>query len=375
MKPSVDIVPDLSTINSIDWNQLVHPNNPFCTHAFLLTLESSGSVGGRSGWQPCHVVVKEGDRLIAGMPLYLKTNSYGEYIFDWGWADASERAGIPYYPKLVSAIPFTPATGDRLLVHPDYSRQELEPVLINVAMQLAEQLNAHSIHWLCVSDAIPPAPNLHRRQTLQFHWNNPGVSSFDDWLQLFKTKDRKKIRAERRKAHCGVDRIACVKGVDLTTEQISMIWSCYRDTISRKWGQPYMKRGFFEALRDSLAPLTRVFFAYKNEAIVASSLCFERGKHLYGRYWGATDDIDSLHFELCYHQPIEYCIQHGLTKFEAGAQGEHKLKRGLLATSVYSWHWLEHSGLHHGVGEFLQDEIEVTQRNIVHYNAHSPLKP
>ena len=375
MKPSVDIVPDLSTINSIDWDRLVHPNDPFCTHAFLLTLESSGSVGGRSGWQPCHVVVKEGDQLIAGMPLYLKTNSYGEYIFDWGWADASERAGIPYYPKLVSAIPFTPATGDRLLVHPEYSRQELEPVLINVAMQLAEQLNAHSIHWLCTSGATPPSPNLHRRETLQFHWNNPDVSSFEDWLQLFKTKDRKKIRAERRKAHCGVDRIECVKGIDLNTEQISMIWNCYRDTISRKWGQPYMKKGFFEALKESLAPLTRVFFAYKNEKIVASSLCFERGKHLYGRYWGATNDIDSLHFELCYHQPIEYCIQHGLTKFEAGAQGEHKLKRGLLATSVYSWHWLEHPGLHHGVGEFLQDEIEATQRNIAHYNAHSPLKP
>ena len=136
-----------------------------------------------------------------------------------------------------------------------------------------------------------------------------------------------------------------------------------------------MQKAFFEALKESLAPLTRVFFAYKNGHIVASSLCFQRGKHLYGRYWGATDDIDSLHFELCYHQPIEYCIQHGLTKFEAGAQGEHKLKRGLLATSVYSWHWLEHPGLHHGVGEFLQDEIEHTQRNITHYNAHSPLKP
>ncbi len=353
----------------------MHPDDPFCTHAFLVTLESSGSVGGRSGWQPCHVVIKEDNALIAAMPLYLKTNSYGEYIFDWSWADASERAGIPYYPKLVSAIPFTPATGDRLLVHPEYSRQELETVLIDVAMQLSEQLNAHSIHWLCIQNSTPPNPNIHRRETLQFHWNNPGVSSFEDWLRLFKSKDRKKMRAERRKAHTGVDRIECVEGIDLTTEQISMIWNCYRDTISRKWGQPYMQKGFFEALKGSLAPLVRVFFAYKNEQIVASSLCFTRGNHLYGRYWGATENIDSLHFELCYHQPIEYCIQRGLTKFEAGAQGEHKLKRGLLATSVHSWHWLEHPGLHHGVGEFLQDEIEATQRSIAHYNAHSPLKP
>ena len=163
--------------------------------------------------------------------------------------------------------------------------------------------------------------------------------------------------------------------LDLTTEQISMIWNCYRDTISRKWGQPYMQRGFFEALKGSLAPLVRVFFAYKNGNIIASSLCFTRGNHLYGRYWGATEDIDSLHFEMCYHQSIEYCIKHGLTKFEAGAQGEHKLKRGLLATSVYSWHWLEHSGLHNGVGEFLVEEVEATRQSIDRYNAHSPLKP
>lgn len=375
MKPSVDIIPDLSTINPQDWDVLVPPNDPFGTHAFLSTLESSGSVGGNSGWNPCHIVLKEGDRLIAAMPLYLKTNSYGEYIFDWGWAEASERAGIPYYPKLVSAIPFTPASGDRLLVHPDRQRSELEPILIDVAMQLAEQLNAHSIHWLCVRHPTPPVSQLHRRETLQFHWNNPNVLSFEDWLQLFKTKDRKKIRAERRKAFAGVDRIECVHGKDLTPEQISLIWNCYRDTISRKWGQAYMKESFFTALSTTLAPLVRIFFAYKEKQIVASSLCFERGKHLYGRYWGSTEDIDSLHFELCYHQPIEYCIQHGLTKFEAGAQGEHKLKRGLLATSVFSWHWLEHPGLHHGVGEFLTEEIDATQRNITHYNAHSPLKP
>ena len=375
MKPSVDIVPDLSAIAPKDWDALVHPNDPFGTHAFLSTLEASGSVGGRSGWNPCHIVLKEGDRLIAAMPLYLKTNSYGEYIFDWGWADASERAGIPYYPKLVSAIPFTPASGERLFVHPARERSEIEAILIDVAMQLAEQLNAHSIHWLCVRHQSPPVSSLHRRETLQFHWNNPAVTSFEEWLQLFKTKDRKKIRAERRKAHCGIDRVECVQGKDLTAEQISMIWNCYRDTISRKWGQAYMQEGFFTALRTTLAHLVRVFFAYKKDQIIASSLCFERGKHLYGRYWGATEDIDSLHFELCYHQPIEYCIQHGLTKFEAGAQGEHKLKRGLLATSVYSWHWLEHPGLHHGVGEFLREEIDATQRSIAHYNTHSPIKP
>jgi hypothetical protein len=246
---------------------------------------------------------------------------------------------------------------------------------MDVAMQLAEQIGAHSIHCLCVRASKPPLSHFHKRETLQFHWNNPGVASFPDWLGLFKTKDRKKIRAERRKAQVGVDQILCVEGKDLSKEQIAMIWHCYRDTTSRKWGRPYMQEGFFQALNGPLANLVRVFFAYKDERIVASSLCFQRGKHLYGRYWGATEDIDSLHFELCYHRPIEYCIQHGLTKFEAGAQGEHKLKRGLLATSVHSWHCLLHPGLHQGVGAFLDEEIKATQHSIQVYNDHSPLKP
>lgn len=374
MKPSVDIVSDISTINPDQWDSLVDPNDPFCTHAFLSTLEYSGSVGQQSGWLPCHIVIRLGQRLIAAMPLYLKNNSYGEYIFDWGWADASERAGIPYYPKLVSAIPFTPASGKRLLVHPDEDSGKWETVLINVAFQLAEQSAAHSIHWLCIDRHHPPSEVLHPRYTVQFHWHNPDVDSFDAWLGLFKSKDRKKMRAERRKAQQGVSDIRCVEGKDLTDHQITTLWNCYQDTLSRKWGRPYLRQGFFKELNGLLAPLVRVFFAYKEEDIVAVSLCFERGKHLYGRYWGALEDIDSLHFELCYHQPIEYCIERGLEKFEAGAQGEHKLKRGLLATHVNSWHWLEHPGLHNGVGEFLAEERAVTLENIARYNLHSPLK-
>ena len=227
---------------------------------------------------------------------------------------------------------------------------------------------------MCTSESQAPTPTLHRRETLQFHWNNPQVDSFDAWLAHFKSKDRKKMRAERRKAHQGVDRIACVHGKDLTEKDISTIWTCYQETTTRKWGRAYLQHGFFRALNNTLADLTRVFFAYKADSIVAVSLCFERGQHLYGRYWGALEDIDSLHFELCYHQPIQYCIEHGLQKFEAGAQGEHKLKRGLLATSVYSWHWLEHPGLHHGVGAFLEEESAVTQQNIARNNQHSPLK-
>ena len=376
MKPSVDILSSISDIDPTHWDALVCPNDPFCTHAFLATLETSGSVGSASGWKPCHILIRSDERIVAAMPMYLKNNSYGEYIFDWGWAEASERSGIPYYPKLVSAVPFTPATGKRLLIHPDVEEQSAhwKAVLIDVAKQLADTMNAHSMHWLCTSEPQAPSPTLHRRETLQFHWTNPQVNSFDEWLACFKSKDRKKMRAERRKAHQGVDRIACVHGKDLTEQDISTLWTCYQDTTTRKWGRAYLQHGFFTALNGPLAHLVRVFFAYKEDSIVAVSLCFERGDHLYGRYWGALEDIDSLHFELCYHQPIQYCIENGLQKFEAGAQGEHKLKRGLLATSVYSWHWLEHPGLHQSVGEFLTEEIAGTQANISMYNQHSPLK-
>ncbi len=375
LKLSVDVLENLSTIAPEEWDALVDENNPFCTHAFLHTLERSNSVGRMSGWLPCHIVIRDGEQLLAAMPLYLKNNSYGEYIFDWSWADASERSGIPYFPKLVSAVPFTPASGNRLLIHPSVDREEFSSTLIQVAHQIADETGAHSIHWLCVSEPEPPSTGIERRETLQFHWNNPGSTSFDDWLQNFKSKDRKKMRAERRKAQQNVDRIECLSGAELTDEHISIIWECYQDTISRKWGQPYLTREFFEDLNGSLSDITRVFLAHKSGSIVASSLCFERGQHLYGRYWGTVLEADSLHFEMCYHQPIEYCIQKGYSKFEAGAQGEHKLKRGLLPTAIHSWHWLEHPGLHDSVSTFLEDERSAVQSTINYHLQHSPLKP
>ena len=394
MKHSVEILSSLENIDPEKWDALVGSNNPFCSHAFLSALEISGSVGPHSGWVPCHIWVcapnettdshSNQSTAIAAMPLYLKNNSYGEYIFDWSWAEASERAGIPYYPKLVSAVPFTPASGERLLVSTDLPEDEQHfwrKRLLEIAQQLAEQIPAHSVHWLCTNHPYPPLSSLHRRETLQFHWNNPfiegsskAIHTFEQWLQGFTTKDRKNIRSERRRAQSNVDRISCVQGHDLRSEQIDSLWAAYQDTASRKWGRPYLTRAFFELLNQRLAPYTLVFFAYRNQEIVASSLCFQRGNHLYGRYWGCTEELPFLHFELCYHQPIEYCLQHGLHKFEAGAQGEHKLKRGLLPTSVHSWHWFQHDGLHQGVGDFLEEEIEATQRSILQYMKHSPLK-
>ena len=373
LKLSVDVLEDLSNISPSEWDALVDKNNPFCTHAFLHALEISGSVGHQSGWLPCHITVREDQKLVAAMPLYLKNHSYGEYIFDWSWADASERAGIPYFPKLVSAVPFTPASGDRLLIHPSVEREQYSQTLIQVAQQIAHETGAHSIHWLCVNHDLPSA-GLEQRETVQFHWNNPDVQSFDDWLQHFKSKDRKKIRAERRKAHLAIDQIESLSGTQLTSEHISIIWNCYQDTTQRKWGRPYLTRQFFEELNQSLASITRVFVAKKSDAVIAVSLCFERGEHLYGRYWGTLIDADSLHFEMCYHQPIEYCIQQGHTKFEAGAQGEHKLKRGLLPTAVHSWHWLEHPGLHNSVSHFLKEERAAIRNSIQSYLQHSPLK-
>ena len=340
-------------------------------------MEASFAVGKQAGWLPLHIGLRDSQKkLIGALPLYLKNHSYGEYIFDWAWADASERAGLPYYPKLVSAIPFTPATGSRLLLE-DSQNKEYAEQLWQGALAVQQATNASSIHLLFT-------PTEHRdtlsniklipRSSLQFHWSNPNISSFEEWLSLFKTKTRKNVRAERRKAKNSVDRIFWLQGSELETKHIETIWSFYQHTSNRKWGQAYLPKAFFQKLNKELAHLTWICFAEKDSQLVAGSLCFQKDQHLYGRYWGCLDFFDSLHFELCYHQPIELCIQKGWQKFEAGAQGEHKLKRGLLARETHSLHWLHHSGLHNAIERYCAQEALETKKQLQYFLQHSPLK-
>ncbi|MBM75779.1 MAG: GNAT family N-acetyltransferase [Proteobacteria bacterium] len=371
----IHLCSSMTEINEDDWNILTDPNDPFSHHSFLSTLENSQSVHPHTGWLPLHLLLKNDQQeLVGATPLYLKSHSYGEYIFDWSWADASERSGIAYYPKLSSAIPFTPATGKRFLMqhHPIDLSQALEDGLQSVM----EHTQSHSHHVLfCNEQELDLLSERYiRRLSFQFHWTNPNVEYFEQWLDLFRSKDRKKVRSERKKAQMSVDKIYWLQGQELTSDHIETIWAFYNDTCSRKWGQPYLKKEFFYELNQSLSDLTWICFAEKNNQIVASSLCFQRGKHLYGRYWGCLTELNCLHFELCYHQPIELCIQKKWTRFEAGAQGAHKLKRGLLPSPTYSLHHLKFSDLHNGVAEYIKQENAQIKEQMNKFQSHAPLK-
>ena len=334
-------------------------------------------MGQSAGWLPLHLGLKDQKgELLGALPLYLKNHSYGEYIFDWSWADASERAGIPYYPKLVSAVPFTPASGKRMLLL-DPSNVELVEGLWQGMQSIIKATKASSVHLLFTPESHQPAlfaKGFIPRKTSQFHWHNQDYESFEHWLSHFKTKARKNVRAERRKAKKTIDRFFWLSGAELTTKHLEIIWGFYQDTSRRKWGRPYLPREFFFELNRSLAHLTLVCFAERKGELVASSLCFQSGDHLYGRYWGCHEKIDCLHFDLCYHQPIELCIQNGWKKFEAGAQGEHKLKRGLLPAPTHSLHWLRHQGLHNAIADYCEQEAQDTQKRISGLFQHSPLK-
>jgi uncharacterized protein len=372
----ISVAERISELAPEEWDALAGADDPFLTHAFLLALEESGSVGPETGWIPLHLAGRKGGELVCAAPFYLKSHSYGEYIFDWGWAEAAQRAGIPYYPKLVCAAPFTPASARRFLCKDD--EPELAKLLWRGAQSLASACGARSVHILFQTGAehrlLEGIDGSIPRLSYQFHWENPGVADFGEWLDLFRSRDRKKIRQERRKAGATVDRIYMLRGHELGESHIERIWSFYNDTCSRKWGQPYLAKGFFESLRTGLAEMAVAFLAEKDGEIVASSLCFQRGRNLYGRYWGCSQELDSLHFELCYHRPIELCIQEGWTRFEAGAQGQHKIKRGLLPCPTYSTHWLEHRGLSAAVKEAMEQEARRVGAEMGHLRERGPLR-
>ena len=376
----VSVIDNISRVRAEEWDALTGASNPFIEHAFLSALEESGSVGGRSGWSPAHVLVRDDDqRLIGAAPLYVKDNSYGEYIFDWGWAEASQRAGIPYYPKLVSAVPFTPATGRRLLTaDPDQPDPEITTALVAGFQAVADAVEAWSIHLLFTTRAeralLAEQHAFLPRTTQQFHWHNAGYESFDHWLSFFRSKDRKNTRRERRRAMESVDRIRVVPGDEVTEAEWRIVRAYYDDTCSRKWGRPYLTDEFFYRLGATLAHRTLVFFAEKGGQVVGSALTFQKGEHLYGRYWGGQPGFRDLHFEVCYHRPIEMCIENGWTLFEAGAQGSHKLKRGLMPAQTFSAHWLRHPGLSEAVADALRREDRAVRRQLAAMVDHGPFR-
>ncbi len=374
----ISALPSLAEIPAAQWDACAcppsgPPPDPFTTHRFLLALETSGSVGEGTGWQPQHLVARVDGAVAGVMPLYLKTNSQGEYIFDFAWADAYQRAGGSYYPKLQSAVPFTPATGARLLS----PIAEIRKALLNAAVQITRQNRLSSVHLtFCTADeyALGGEMGLLQRKTSQYHWLNQGYGDFDAFLAALSSRKRKNIRKERRIANDFGGDIEALTGDAIRPEHWDAFWQFYQDTGARKWGAPYLTRQFFDAAQETLRDDILLVMARRDGQYIAGALNFIGADTLFGRYWGATEHHPCLHFELCYYRAIEAAIERGLTKVEAGAQGEHKLARGYMPAPVYSLHWIADSGFSDAIRRYLQDETEAVDDDIETTAAIGPFR-
>lgn len=364
------IHPTTASIPAAVWNSLVPStdgvvDNPFLDHAFFLALEESDCATARTGWQPQHIVLSDDDDKPLGlMPLFLKSHSMGEYVFDHGWADALDRAGGSYYPKLQCSVPFTPATAPKFLV--PSGDLAIEAALLSTAQQLAAQRHASSVHATFVPESeaeTTEALGWLKRMDTQFHWHNQGFSSFDDFLETLSSRKRKTIRRERRDALADGLTVKWLTGADLREEHWDAFFDFYEDTGSRKWGRPYLNRKFFSLLNESMADRIVLMLAYDGPIPIAGALNFVGKDRIFGRNWGCTRDVPFLHFELCYYQAIDYAIAHKLAVVEAGAQGEHKLARGYSPATTWSVHWLAHPGLREAVADYLEHERASVEHN------------
>jgi predicted N-acyltransferase len=377
----VKAVPRIDAIAAADWDACANPDsathNPFLSHAFLDALEKAGAVGHGTGWIPQHLALEGPGGTVAGvMPLYAKTHSQGEYVFDHAWAEALHRAGGRYYPKLQGAVPFTPVPGRRFLARPGPMQAETERLLAHAAVALADRIEASSVHVTFLTEGEWKrlgGEGFLQRTGQQFHWRNAGYATFDDFLATLSSRKRKQLRKERAEAQAAVE-IFSVTGDEITEAHWDAFFAFYMDTGSRKWGRPYLNRRFFSLLGASLADRCLLIFARRAGQLVAGALNLIGGDCLYGRYWGTTEHHPFLHFELCYYQAIEYAIAHGLARAEAGAQGEHKLARGYLPETTYSLHWLADPRLEAAVARYLAEERgEVAEINAL-LREHGPFK-
>ena len=355
-----------------DWDRCAGSADPFLSHAFLSALEESGSATPRTGWQSVPIAIDEDDRPAAVMPAYLKSHSQGEYVFDHGWAAAWERAGGDYYPKLQIAVPFTPVPGRRLLTR----REDLALGLIAAAEAVVDQHRLSSAHATFVAEAEVPlfeGAGWLIRIDSQFHWHNHGYSSFEDFLAALSSRKRKAIRRERAAALEGLS-VEHVTGAAITEAHWDSFWTFYQDTGSRKWGRPYLTRSFFSLLGERMADRILLVFATKNGRPIAGALNLIGENALYGRYWGTTEEVPHLHFEICYHQAIEAAIERGLARVEAGAQGPHKLSRGYAPVPTWSAHYIPDPSFRDAVAGFLAAERRAVAREIGALAEMAPFK-
>lgn len=363
----IEVVPRIADIPAEAWDACANPDpvtyNPFTAHAFLKALEDAGTVGGRSGWTPRHLVLKLPTGEIAGCaPCYLKSHSQGEYVFDHSWAEAFMRAGGSYYPKLQIAVPFTPVPGRRLLVRPGSGCETNERMLAAGAAELAERNDLSGVHITFLSEgewARLGARGFLQRTDQQFHWSNAGYGTFDDYLVSLASRKRKAMRKEREQALAAGLTVVWLRGRAITEADWDVFYEFYEDTGSRKWGRPYLNRRFFSLVGASgVGDSCLLMLAKRGDRAIAGSLHMVGGDCLFGRYWGAVEHHPFLHFEMCYYQAIDYAIQNGIARVEAGAQGEHKLARGYLPTKTYSAHYIVNPSLRRAIGDYLVRERE-----------------
>lgn len=358
---TIEVADSISEVDAGEWNRLA-PGEPFLSHEFLSALHETGCASSATGWTPQYLLVKHDGVLTAAMPLYLKEHSYGEYVFDWAWADAYHRHGLAYYPKLVSAVPFTPVTGTRLLATTGEARDEL----VAAALDLARELRVSSLHCLFPTENEAQkmvAHGMMRRTTVQFHWANRGYAGFDDFLAGFSHDKRKKVRQERRKVADAGIRFKWLEGDEIRERDWAFLNRCYRQTYREHHSSPYLNLEFFCRIGRDLPHNMVLIVAEREGRPIAASLDIRDRDRLCGRYWGALEHHSALHFETCYYQGIEFCIARGIAAFEGGSRGEHKLARGLMPVETSSAHWLARPEFAAAVEQFLARE----SRGMEHY--------
>ncbi len=375
------IVTGLGEIDPSAWNAVANPAgvayDPFLSWEFLDALEVSGAATPDTGWSPCHIVVEDpSDAIIAAMPLYAKTHSQGEFVFDHSWAEAYQRAGGHYFPKLLSAVPFTPVTGRRLLTKPGPDQTRLGNALITAAIQVAAQNDFSSLHVNFVSPdqaADLKELGLLIRNDQQFHWRNEGYDSFDDFLAALSSSKRKNLRKERAKAQAGLT-FKHLTGDDIKSHHWDAFFEFYMDTGSRKWGYPYLNRETFTLLGERLSEHILLILAYEDDLPIAGALNLIGSETLFGRYWGCTAPRPFLHFETCYYQAIDFAIERRLAVVEAGAQGGHKLARGYAPVTTNSAHWIAHKGLREAIDDYLTRERQAVEHENAYLTKRTPFK-
>ena len=366
----------IDEVAALDWDACAGADNPFVSHGFLSAVEDSGSANARTGWLPQHAVLRDAaGRVVAAAPMYAKSHSYGEYVFDHGWAQAFERAGGKYYPKLLVGVPFSPVPGRRLLIRPESGI----PIsaLAGALRQSCGELDMSGVHVnFCTReewDALGAVGWL-QRLGMQFHWYNNNYNSFDDFLGALSSRKRKTLRRERRDANAAGLEFVTLRGGDIGKREWDAFYAFYQSTVDRKWGSAYLTRRFFTLLGERLGDAVVLMLALKDGEPVAGALNLMGAEALYGRNWGCSGDWPFLHFELCYYRAIDFAIEHKLQRVEAGAQGEHKIQRGYIPSETYSAHWIEHRGLRRAVADFLEEERKERAAQIDYLGEYAPFK-